>query len=125
MHPHGAQWNPNPQPSRTNVTAPPTGCCDRTGENGEACALIENDDASTPQVRTNDNLPNIDETPLLAAFLGHCVVLLKTEAHAVDLVTEPGLFAWAFCADGLFLHASAADTGGWVVSPMGKSIACT
>ena len=44
--------------------------CGRTDESGEACALIEKDDASTPQVRTNDNLLNIDKTPLLAAFLG-------------------------------------------------------
>jgi hypothetical protein len=69
MQPHGAQWKPNPQPSRTNVMNAAVGC-GRTDESGEACALIEKDDASTPQVRTNDNLLNIDKTPLLAAFLG-------------------------------------------------------
>ena len=69
MQPHGAQWKPNPQPSRTNVMNAAVDC-GRTDESGEACALIEKDDASTPQVRTNDNLLNIDKTPLLAAFLG-------------------------------------------------------
>jgi uncharacterized ParB-like nuclease family protein len=69
MQPHAAQWKPNPQPLRTNVMNAAAGC-GRTDEIGEACALIENDDASTPQVRTNDNLLNIDKTPLLAAFLG-------------------------------------------------------
>jgi hypothetical protein len=69
MQPHAAQWKPNPQPLRTNVTNGAPGC-GRTDEIAEACALIENDDASTPQVRTNDNLLNIDKTPLLAAFLG-------------------------------------------------------
>jgi hypothetical protein len=59
MQPHGAQWKPNPQPSRTNMTA--AAGCGRTDENGEACALIENDDASTPQVRTSGNLLNIDK----------------------------------------------------------------
>jgi hypothetical protein len=44
--------------------------CGRAGEIEDACALIENDDASTPQVRTNDNLLNIERTPLFAAFLG-------------------------------------------------------
>src|SRR6185295_5826319 len=63
MQPHGAQWKPNPQPSRTNVMNAAVGC-GRTDESGEACALIEKDDASTPQVRNND------KTPLLAAFLG-------------------------------------------------------
>jgi hypothetical protein len=62
MQPHGAQWKPNPQPSRTNVVTGAAGC-GRTDENGEACALIENDDASTPQARTNDNLFNMDKTP--------------------------------------------------------------
>jgi hypothetical protein len=69
MQPHGAQWKPNPQPLRTNVVDVDAGCS-RTAEIGAACALIENDDASTPQVRANDNLLNIDETPLLARFLG-------------------------------------------------------
>jgi hypothetical protein len=57
MQPHAAQWKPNPQPSRTNVMTGAVGC-GRTDENGEACAFIENDDASTPQARTNDNLLN-------------------------------------------------------------------
>jgi hypothetical protein len=61
MQPHGAQWKPNPQPSRTNVMTAAAGC-GRTKENGEACALTENDDASTPPMRTNDNLLNIDKT---------------------------------------------------------------
>jgi hypothetical protein len=61
MQPHGAQWKPNPQPSRTNVMTGAVGC-GRTDENGEACAFIENDDASTPQARTNDNLLNMDKT---------------------------------------------------------------
>jgi len=69
MQPHGAQWKPNPQPLRTNVMDVVVGCS-RTEEIGAACALIENADASTPQVRTNDNLLNIDQTPLLAGFLG-------------------------------------------------------
>jgi hypothetical protein len=69
MQPHAAQWKPNPQPLRTNVMNAVAGC-GRTDEIGEACVLIENDDASTPQVRTNDNLPNMDKTPLLATFLG-------------------------------------------------------
>jgi len=60
MQPHGAQWKPNPQPSRTKVMPDAVGC-GRTDKNGEACAHIENDDASTPQVRTNDNLLNIDK----------------------------------------------------------------
>jgi hypothetical protein len=62
MQPHGAMWKPNPQPSRTNMMTVAV-CCGRTDENGEACALMENDDASTPQVRTNDNLANIDNPP--------------------------------------------------------------
>jgi hypothetical protein len=45
-------------------------CCGRTGEIGEAWALIENADASTPQVKINDNLPSIDKTASLAGFLG-------------------------------------------------------
>jgi hypothetical protein len=40
--------------------------CGLTDEIGEACALIENDDASTLQVSTNDNLLNMDKTPPLA-----------------------------------------------------------
>jgi hypothetical protein len=68
MQPQGAQWKPNPQPSRTGVMLDPFGC-GRTDRNGEACALIETDDASTAQVRTNDNLLNIDEPLLLAAFV--------------------------------------------------------
>jgi hypothetical protein len=69
MQPQGAQWKPNPQPSRTNVMDDGAGC-GRTDEIEEACALIENDDANTPQVRTNDTLLNIDGTPLFAAFHG-------------------------------------------------------
>jgi hypothetical protein len=69
MQPQGAQWKPNPQPSRTNVMDDGAGC-GRADEIEDACALIDNDDASTPQVRTNDNLLNIERTPLFAAFLG-------------------------------------------------------
>ena len=58
--------------------------CGLTDEIGEACALIENNDASTLQVSTNDNLLNMDKTPPLAAFLETCVVLLEMEAHADD-----------------------------------------
>jgi hypothetical protein len=54
MQPHGAKWKPNPQPLRTKVMTVAVGC--GTDENGEACAVIENDDANTPQVRINDNL---------------------------------------------------------------------
>jgi len=67
MQPHAAQWKPSPQPSRTNLMTAVG--CGRNDKNGEACALIENDDASTPQVRTNDNLLNIDKTPPLAVFI--------------------------------------------------------
>jgi hypothetical protein len=62
MQPHGARWKPNPQPWRTKVITAAVGC-GRTDENGEACALIENEDANTPQVRINDNLLSIDKTP--------------------------------------------------------------
>jgi hypothetical protein len=90
MHPHGAQWNPNPQPSRTNVTTGAAGC-GRTDENGEACALIENDDASTPQARTNDNLLNMDKTPQSSL-----VVLFEMEAHADDFVSGSKPFRLGF-----------------------------
>jgi len=69
MQPHGAQWNPNPQPLRTKVMGDAAGC-GRTDAIGEACAPIEKHDASTPQARTSDNLLNMDKTPLLAACLG-------------------------------------------------------
>jgi hypothetical protein len=95
MQPHGAQWKPNPQPSRTNVMPEALGC-GRTDENGEACALIENDDASTPQVRTNDNLLNIDKTSLLIAFLTIALRLLAMEAHDDDFGIEPGRLAWIY-----------------------------
>ena len=65
-------WKPNPQPSRTNVMTGAVGC-GRTDESREACAFIENDDASTPQARTNDNLLNMDKTSLLTVSLG-CAV---------------------------------------------------
>ena len=58
--------------------------CGRTDESREACAFIENDDASTPQARTNDNLLNMDKTSLLTVSLG-CAV--EMEAHADDFVT--------------------------------------
>jgi hypothetical protein len=67
MQPHGAQWNPNPQPSRTNVIDV-VDDCSRTEEIGAACVLIENDDASTPQISINDNLPTIELTLLLLGF---------------------------------------------------------
>jgi hypothetical protein len=79
MQPHGAQWKPNPQPSRTNVIDAVAGC-GRTDEIGAACAPIENDDANTPQVRTNDNLLNIDEILLLAGFLGTCRCAVGNES---------------------------------------------
>jgi len=65
MQPHGAMWKPNPQPSRTNAMTASV-CCARTDENGKACAAKEKDDASTPQVRTNDHLANIDRSLLEA-----------------------------------------------------------
>jgi hypothetical protein len=58
--------------------------CGRAGEIEDACALIENDDASTPQVRTNDNLLNIERTSLFAAFLGTSRGSLEMEPHADD-----------------------------------------
>jgi len=63
MQPQAAKWKPNPQPSRTNVMI--AAGCGRTDGIGEACAPID-DDASTPQVRTNDNdnLLNIDKNLL-------------------------------------------------------------
>ncbi|MGH6826314.1 hypothetical protein [Methyloceanibacter sp.] len=75
MQPQGAQWKPNPQPSRTNVMDDGAGC-DRADEIEEACALIENDDASTPQMRTNDTLLNIDRTLFSQPSLEHRVVLI-------------------------------------------------
>jgi len=81
MQPHGAQWKPNPQPLRTKVMGAAAGC-GRTDAIGEACAPSENDDASTPQARTNDNLLNMDKTPLLAACLDHRALLLEMEALA-------------------------------------------
>ena len=62
MQPHDAIWEPHPQPLRTNVMT--AAGCGRTDGNGVACALID-DDASTPQMRTNDNdnLLNIEKTP--------------------------------------------------------------
>jgi hypothetical protein len=63
MQPHAAMWEPHPQPLRTNVMT--AAGCGRTEGIGEACALID-DDARTPQTRTNDkdNLLNIDKTLL-------------------------------------------------------------
>ena len=90
MQPHGAQWKPNPQPSRTNVMTGAVGC-GRADENGDACALIENDDASTPQARTNDNLLNMDKTPRSSL-----VVLFEMEAHADDFVTGSKPFGLGF-----------------------------
>jgi hypothetical protein len=90
MQPHAAMWKPNPQPSRTNVMTVAV-CCGRTDENGEACTLMKNGDASTPHVRTTDNLLNIDTS------LEHCVVLLESEAHGVDPVT---VLRRVFFADG-------------------------
>jgi hypothetical protein len=95
MQPHGAQWKPNPQPSRTNVITGPVGC-GRTDASGEACAFIENDDTSTPQARTNDNLLNIDKTSLLTAFLAIALRLLAMEARDDDFVTERGRLAWIY-----------------------------
>jgi hypothetical protein len=66
MQPHAAMWKPHPQPLRTNVMNAVVGC-GLIDEIGEACALIENNDASTLQVSSNDNL-NMDKTPPLAAF---------------------------------------------------------
>jgi len=57
MQPQGARWKPNPQPLRTNVMDVVDSS--RTEENGAACALIERNDASTPQATTNDNLLNM------------------------------------------------------------------
>jgi hypothetical protein len=68
MQPHAAKWKPNPQPWRTNVMTAAVGCGPTDG-NGDACAVIEYDDANTPQVRMNDNLLGIAKTP----FLKHCV----------------------------------------------------
>ena len=56
--------------------------CGRADENGDACAPIENDDASTLQARTSDNLLNMDKTPRSSL-----VVLFEMEAHADDFVT--------------------------------------
>jgi len=61
MQPHGAQWKPNPQPLRTRVMGDAAGC-GPTGAIAAASAPIENDDASTPQARTKDNLLNMDKT---------------------------------------------------------------
>jgi hypothetical protein len=70
MQPHTAMWKPHPQPLRTNVMKAVVGFR-LTDEIGEACALIENDDASTLQVSTNDNLLNIDKTLLWQPSLNH------------------------------------------------------
>jgi hypothetical protein len=100
MQPQGAQWKPNPQPSRTNVMDDGVNC-GRADEIEEACALIEIDDASTPQVRTNGNLLNIDGTPLFAAFYGTLRgVRWKWNHTPTIFVKEPGLFASIFFADG-------------------------
>jgi hypothetical protein len=61
MQPHGAMWKPNPQPSRTNVTTASVDC-GPIGTIEDACAPLENKDASTPQASTNDNLLNIDKS---------------------------------------------------------------
>jgi hypothetical protein len=90
MQPHVAQWKPNPQPSRTNVMTGAAGC-GRADEIGEACALIENDDASTPQARTNDNLVNMDKTPQSSL-----VALFEMEAYADDFVTGGKPFRLGF-----------------------------
>jgi hypothetical protein len=92
MQPHTAMWKPNPQPSRTNVMTAAV-CCGRTDESGEVCALIENDDASTPQVRTNDNLPNIDKIFLLIAFLG-ALLCGCWRKRAPTILSDPCRFAW-------------------------------
>jgi len=100
MQPHGAQWKPNPQPLRTNVMDVGAGCS-RTEEIGAACALIGNDDASTPQVRTKDNLLNIDETPSFSRLPWNMALCCrKTEARANEFCQTPGRFAWIFFADG-------------------------
>jgi hypothetical protein len=83
MQPHTAMWKPNPQPSRTNVMTGAVGC-GRTDESREACAFIENDDASTPQARTNDNLLNMDKTSLLTVSL---VVLWKWK-HTPTILSQ-------------------------------------
>ncbi len=70
-----------PQPSRTNVTGAVTGW-GRTEEIGEACAPIENDDASTPQARTNDNLLNMEKPLFWQPAVEDGVVLSEMEAHA-------------------------------------------
>jgi hypothetical protein len=96
MQPHGAQWKPNPQPSRTNVMNAAVGC-GRTDESGEACALIEKDDASTPQVRTNDNLLNIDKTPSFSSLPGNISLCsLGMEAHADDFCQRARPFRLGF-----------------------------
>ena len=100
MQPQGAQWKPNPQPSRTNVMDDGAGC-GRADEIEDACALIDNDDASTPQVRTNDNLLNIERTPFFAAFLGTSRGIPCKGKHTPAIfVKEPGAPAWVFFADG-------------------------
>jgi hypothetical protein len=100
MQPHGAQWKPNPQPLRTKVTGAAAGC-GRTDAIGEACAPIEKHDASTPQARTNDNLLNMDKTPLLAACLGTLGRAAGNgSTRPTILIKEPGRFAQVFCADG-------------------------
>jgi len=93
MQPQGAQWKPSPQPLRTKVMGAVAGC-GRTDEIGEACAPIENDDASTPQARTNDNLLNMDKTLPSAAFLGTLRRAVGKWKHTQTiLVKEPGRFA--------------------------------
>jgi hypothetical protein len=93
MQPHGAQWKPNPQPSRTKVMTAAVGC-GRTDVNGEACAVIENDDANTPQIRINDNLLSIDKTPFWnIAFLAEPSTLSERSTNrspdrAVKLLVE-------------------------------------
>ena len=100
MQPQGAQWKPNPHPSRTKVMDDEAGC-GLADEIGEACAPMENDHASTPQVRTNDNLLNIDGTPFFAAFLGALRGAHSKWKHRPRIfVKEPGLPAWIFFADG-------------------------
>jgi hypothetical protein len=102
MQPHGAQWKPIPQPLRTKVMD--AAGCGRTDEIGEAWALIENADASTPQAKTNDNLPNIERTPSLAGYLGtlRCAVGRKhtPTIFVKEQAVSPGFylrmvdFAW-------------------------------
>jgi hypothetical protein len=100
MQPQGAQWKPNPQPSRTKVIDDAAGC-GRSGEIEEACALIESDDASTPQVTTKDNLLNIDSTPFPQPSWEHCMAFAGNGTTGWRFLSKrSGLVDGVFFADG-------------------------